>query len=167
MSSGCFSYPPDLDRAQRGTRLAVVGDFLSLGDLAQLAVVEYEISDAQPQGDGRCCLQAGHQERSVAYDAHHLPVGVGKLGPDGRRHGVAHGVEVCGRDEGARGAYLEKLSGKKSVVAVVYGHDGVIEQPRSQLFKEQRRIYAVALVSVPLFAVGVLVAFNTAFNLAA
>src|SRR5205085_7255335 len=92
--------------AQRGARLAVVRDLLSLGNLAQLAIVENKIRDAQAVGDGGNGLQTRHQKRSITDDADHLPLWVGEFCADGCGDSVAHGVEIRGRNEGSWMAYF-------------------------------------------------------------
>ncbi len=72
----------------------MIGDFLGLRDLRELAVVEYEDDDAEPLCRCGGELEARHAEGAVADDSHDLCLRPRELRPDRGRHAVPHAVEV-------------------------------------------------------------------------
>ena len=70
----------------------LVEHLLPLADHAQVGVVQDGDLDRNLFGGGRDQLLRGHLEAPVTVDGPHGPVGPAHLGPDGGRHGEAHGA---------------------------------------------------------------------------
>lgn len=64
----------------------------------------------------------------------------------------------------AERAHLIKLSGKKGVIAVIHGHDGVVSELAAQFFKKQRRVHAIVDVTMPISAISIFVAGDAGFH---
>ena len=107
---------------------SLIGHLLCLCDLRELPIVEHEPYGADIIRSGRHGLEPGHQERAVPDDADDLPFRQRHLDGDGRRHAVAHTVEIGWREIVTAFTNLHELGGQECVVAVVGYHDGVIAQ---------------------------------------